>query len=59
MTVNGVEIGLSEALLVKLKPAADALAKALTFEGIAATVAKLPNGDASPNNIHIIVGSKP
>jgi hypothetical protein len=59
VTVKGVEIGLTPALLVKLKPAADALAKALNSEGIAAFVVKLPENDPSPNNIHIMVGNKP
>jgi len=59
MTLKGVEIGLSTALLAKLKPAADALAKALSSEGIAAIVVRLHDDDASPNNIHIMVGSKP
>jgi hypothetical protein len=57
--VKGVEIGLSVALWGKLKPAADALAKALNFEGIPTFVRKLPEDDPSPNNIHIRVGSKP
>lgn len=57
--LKGIEIGLTSALMVKFKPAADALAKALNFEGISAIVAKLPDNDPSPNNIHIIVGTKP
>jgi hypothetical protein len=59
ITLKGVEIGLSPALWVKLKPAADALAKALNSAGITAFVLKLPEDDPSPNNIHIMVGSKP
>jgi hypothetical protein len=57
--LRGVEIGLTPPLMLKLKPAADALAKALNFEGISARVVKLPEDDPSPNNIHIMVGSKP
>lgn len=59
ISLRGVEIGLTTALWVKLKPAADGLAKALTSEGIASTVVTLPQDDPSPNNIHIMVGTKP
>jgi hypothetical protein len=58
ITLKGVEIGVSPTLLAKLKPAADALAKALNAEGITALVVKLPNDDPSPNDVHIMVGSK-
>jgi hypothetical protein len=57
--VRGVQIGLSSALWVRLKPAADALAKVLNAEGIKASVTKLGDDAPSPNNIHIMVGSKP
>jgi hypothetical protein len=59
VSLRGVEIGLSTALWVKLKPAADALAKALNSAGVSAFVVKLPDGDPSPSNIHIMVGTKP
>jgi hypothetical protein len=35
------------------------LAPPIFADGIAAIVAKLPENDPSPNNIHIMVGSKP
>jgi hypothetical protein len=59
VSIRGVEIGLSTALSSKLKAAADALAKALNSQGIAANVVRLPENDPSPNNIHIMVGTKP
>jgi cell wall-associated NlpC family hydrolase len=59
LTLSGIGIGLSAALFVKLKPAADALAKALNSQGISAMVVKLPDNDPSPNSVHIMVGSKP
>jgi hypothetical protein len=56
---KAVEIGFSKALSARFKPPADALAKALTAEGITAFSVALQDNDPSPNNIHISVGSKP
>jgi hypothetical protein len=56
---KAVEIGFSKALSASFKPPADALAKALTAEGITAFSVALQDNDPSPNNIHISVGSKP
>ena len=55
---KGVEIGFSKGLTAKFKPAADALAHALTVEGIKASAVTLRDDDASPNHIHVSVGSK-
>jgi hypothetical protein len=56
---HGVEIGLTKALEQQFKPAADALVKALNFEGISAAVITLPDSDPSPHNIHIEILGKP
>ncbi len=57
--VKGVEIGVSFAVGAKLKPAAEALNKALNSQGISTLAVKLADDDPSPNNIHISVGTKP
>ena len=55
---TGVSIQLTKALYDKYRQAADALIEALEMAGIPVSKGYLPDTDASPNNIHIVVGSQ-
>jgi hypothetical protein len=56
---SGVTIGMSKILLIKrYRSAAEALTQALRAEGIKTTLEYLPDSDPSPNNVHVIIGSK-
>lgn len=55
---TGVSIQLTKALYDKYKQAADILIRALGTAGIPVSEVYLPDSDASPNNIHVVVGSQ-
>jgi hypothetical protein len=56
---EGSPYSIQQGAAARFKPAAEALAKALTQEGVIAFAGTLEDNDPSPNNVHITVGSKP
>jgi hypothetical protein len=54
----GIIIGTPPAIAAKFKPAADALVLWLYNEGFSAKGGLLPDDDPSPNNIHVMIGTK-
>jgi hypothetical protein len=55
---SNVTIMLSQSLVPKYNQAAAALVLALRAEGIETNYSLLPESDPSPDNIHVMVGSK-
>ena len=55
---SGIEIQITKALYVQYGKGAEALIEALGLVGIQISETYLPDSDASPNNVHIMVGSQ-